>query len=60
LKGFHPADNRLSLVTDGGGADEEIQPAPGFIFDAHVLIFAGDAVFQGGLQGAIRFAMVPL
>ncbi len=60
LKGFHPADNRLSFVADGGGADEEIQPASRFIPDAHVLIFPGDAVFQGGFQGAPRFAVVRL
>ena len=60
LKGFHPADNRLSFVADGGGADEEIEPASRFILDAHVLIFAGDAVFQGGFQGAPGFAAVRL
>ena len=60
MKGFHPADNRLSFVADGRGADEEIQPASRFIPDAHVLIFPGDAVFQGGFQGAPRFAVVRL
>ncbi len=60
LKGFHPADNRRSLVADGGGADEKTEPAARFIPDAHVLVFPGDAVFQGGFQGAPRFAVVRL
>ena len=60
LQGFHPADNRLSFVADGGGADEEVQPASRLILDAHLPIFPGDAVFQGGLQGALGFAVVPL
>ena len=60
LKGFHGPDNRRSFVADGGGADEETEPAPGFVPDAHVLIFAGDAVFQGGFQGAPRLAAVRL
>ncbi len=60
LKGLHGADNRRSFVADGGGADEETDPASPFIPDAHLLVFPGDAVFQGGFQGAPGFAAVRL
>ena len=60
LEGFHPADNGLPFVADGGGADQEVQPTPCFVPDTHVLILTGDAVFQAGFQGAAGFAAVAL
>ena len=60
LEGFHPADNGLPFVADGGGTDEKVQPTPCFVPDTHVLILAGDAVFQAGFQSAAGFAAVAL